>query len=1080
MAGRAASNVITRYAGIQVQTSAMGLQIPLGWGQFRVNCNMLDYLDFKSKPQNGGKGGGKGGSPVTGYSYSATIILGLCEGPIDAINIVYVDGKTYSNGSKTALQQAGLTMQAGAIGQAPWSYLTSNHPGHALGYSGIAIVYAANYALDSGATPPNHSFEVTRTTGFGLVTTATGKDVDPSLVIADFFENPRTGVPLWPQTGLLGDLTHYQDYCLAAGLVLSPVIDQERSASDFLKEVLLATNSTSVWSEGVLKLIPYGDTALSGNGKTYTPPSAPIYALNDDDFIVDNPGDPPLQVDIEDQSDAYNVVQLEYLDRTNQYNMAIALASDAANIAQYGARRQDPTTVHVIADPSVAAICAQLYLQRTLYISAQYKFKLGWMFALLEPGDIVELTDVGLGLVDYPVRITQIDQDEKYGLSFTCEDYPVGIAHTPLYEMQAGDGYVANQNVDPGGVEANLLLWSGDQTNAAWTKAGATVAGAAASDAYGLTTACALIPSATAGVHAVAQTVSVFESLSYTFAVCLQAGAHKVVQVSLSDGAGDSVQIAVDLSAGDITGPASASGAAILIASAFSATLVSGIWQVVLTAAFPTAIALTAQVAACDDSGNLSWTGDASHAINISQAQLRQGIAIGAYAQTGAAVAGPYLFNPPSVLAQQGEIWAAVAGGPNWGGAVVWASVDGDSYQQVGTVEGPARFGVLTADFPVHADPDATNTLAVDLGASQGVLTGASSSAADNGATLCLVDGELIAYQAAGLTNPSRYALGTYIRRGYLNTPVADHPAGAPFVRLDSATFQFPYLAANVGQTIWVKFQSFNPFGKAEVSLADCIAYPIVPVPAAGAAPGSAWTASAVTLANAGVSIPALQIAGHSDNASATAVIFYYRVTGTSAWISAGQHPVNTTIFNITSVIAGADYDAGVAYLVNGVITAIATIATAVAVGVPSTGVADGTILFSTSTTGAFSYTVPSSYALAHVEIVLTGADGTNRYTHPEGMETLFQSGGSGGVATYASLAVTAGSTTISGILVGPSDGNATVTSPAMTASAGANATLGVTGAGGSASGGTINAAGVTGGATDPESSASIVIIART
>ena len=51
MAGRTASNVITRYAGIQVQTSAMGLQIPLGWGQFRVNCNMLDYLDFKSKPQ---------------------------------------------------------------------------------------------------------------------------------------------------------------------------------------------------------------------------------------------------------------------------------------------------------------------------------------------------------------------------------------------------------------------------------------------------------------------------------------------------------------------------------------------------------------------------------------------------------------------------------------------------------------------------------------------------------------------------------------------------------------------------------------------------------------------------------------------------------------------------------------------------------------------------------------------------------------------------------------------------------------------------------------------------------------------
>ena len=1080
MAGRAASNVITRYAGVQVQTSAMGLQIPLGWGQFRVNCNMLDYLDFKSTPQNGGKGGGKGGAPVTGYSYTASLVLGLCEGPIDAVNIVYVDGKTYTNGAKTALQQANLGLITGEIGQAPWNYLVSNHPAHAIGYSGLAVCCAANYALDSGATAPNHSFEVTRTTGFGPIATATGQDVDPSLVIADFFENPRTGVPLWPESGLLGDLTNYQTYCLAAGLLLSPLIDQERSASDFLKEVLLATNATCVWSEGVLKFIPYGDTALTGNGRTYTPPAAPIYSLNDDDFIVDKPGDPPLTVDIEDQSDAYNVVQLEYLDRTNQYNMAIALASDSANIAQYGARRQDPTTVHVICDPSVAAICAQLHLQRTLYIRAQYKFKLGWMFALLEPGDIVELTDVGMGLVDYPVRITQIDQDEKYGLSLTCEDYPVGVAHTPLYEMQASSGYIADKNVDPGGVEANLLLWSGDQTNAAWTKAGCTVAGAVATDAYGLATACAMVMSTGGGHHSIAQTVSAFEGLSYSFAVCLQASAHHMAQVQLGDGAGDSVQITADLSAGAVTTPASASGGAILVSAALNPTLVSGIWQLVLTAAFPTATALTVTINAGNDTGAFSWTGDGSHALYVSQAQLRQGVAIGTYAQTTATAAGPELFNPPSVLAQRGEVWAAAAGGPNWGGCVVWVSVDGDSYQRVGTIDGPARFGLVTADFPSHADPDTSDTLAVDLGASEGVLTGASSAAADNGGTLCLVDGELIAYQAATLTNPSRYSLGTYIRRGYLNTPVADHPAGSPFVRLDNSVFHFPYLSVSVGQAIWVKFQSFNPFGQAEVSLADCIAYPVTPFPAAGAAPDSTWSASAVTLANAGLSVPALQIAGHSDNASATAVIFYYRVTGTSPWISAGQHPVNTTVYNITSVAAGADYDAGVAYLVNGVITAIYTVATAIAVGLPSSVVADGTILFSSSTSGAFSYTFPSDYGLAHADVILTGADGENRYGHEEGMPVLLAYGGAGGVATETGLSVTPGSTTISGTLVFPGGGNASVAAPAMTAGCGANAVLGGGGAGGTASGGTTNTTGAAAGASDPERSASVVIIART
>ena len=224
---------------------------------------------------------------------------------------------------------------------------------------------------------------------------------------------------LWPASGLLdaGSLANYQSYCLAAGLLVSPVIDSQRSASEFITELLRATNSTCVWSEGVLKFIPYGDTNLSGNGKSYTAPTTPVYSLTDDDFHPrTSPGVAPvLQAEIEDQSDAYNVVQLEYLDRTNEYNMAIALASDAANVAQYGQRRKDPDTVHMICTPAVANLAAQLWLQRTLYIRSKFKFTLGWQFALLEPGDILELTDSGLGLSAYPVRIIQIDEDsEKY------------------------------------------------------------------------------------------------------------------------------------------------------------------------------------------------------------------------------------------------------------------------------------------------------------------------------------------------------------------------------------------------------------------------------------------------------------------------------------------------------------------------------------------------------------------------------------------------------------------------------------------------------------------------------------------
>src|ERR1700722_459270 len=198
MAGRTASNVITRYSGIQVQTSSLGLQIPVGWGVFRCNCNLVDYLDFISKAQKAASG--KGGATTTGYSYTATIILAIIEGVIDAITQVWVDGKQYAygsngsgvpntgNGSTSAAAQVGLSIATGAIGQAVWSYLTSAHPTHAIGYSGLAIAYAENYALDSSASTPNHSFEVVRQTSFAVGGGYAGPDVDPSLMVTDFFQ----------------------------------------------------------------------------------------------------------------------------------------------------------------------------------------------------------------------------------------------------------------------------------------------------------------------------------------------------------------------------------------------------------------------------------------------------------------------------------------------------------------------------------------------------------------------------------------------------------------------------------------------------------------------------------------------------------------------------------------------------------------------------------------------------------------------------------------------------------------------------------------------------------------------------
>jgi hypothetical protein len=469
MGGKSTSTSDPKINQLAVQSSSLGLPITLGWGRGRLKCNLIWYQAFAAIPhttkQSGGKGlGGK--STNTTYSYTASVIMGLCEGPVQGVRTVYRDkdvyqdhvttlswdGVTYGTTTQTALQQAGLSLALGAVAQSPWGYATSLYPAQALGYSEIAYVYAQDYALNDSASMPNHSFEVDF-----AIQIAGLPDANPKDIISDFLTNSAHGVPGWA-SGLLGDLTDWSNYCLANNLLLSPVLEEQSSASDVLTEWTEATNSAAFWSEGVLKIATFGDAGATANGVTWTPNLSPDYDLTEDDFL---PGDDaPVQLEIVDQSDAYNVVQVEFLDRANQYNVAIATADDNANITAFGQRKQDSTQYHCIADAAIARHSAQLLLQRTLYRRDIYRFKLPWNFVLLEPMDYITLTTTTdeLQLYRQLVQIVSIDEDEDGLLSFTAEGINIGAASAALYHSHSGSAVTVNTSVAPGSVTAPILI----------------------------------------------------------------------------------------------------------------------------------------------------------------------------------------------------------------------------------------------------------------------------------------------------------------------------------------------------------------------------------------------------------------------------------------------------------------------------------------------------------------------------------------------------------------------------------------------------------------------------------------------
>ncbi|MBF0186157.1 MAG: phage tail protein, partial [Magnetococcales bacterium] len=231
----------------------------------------------------------------------------------------------------------------------------------------------------------------------------------------------------------------------------------QEETSAIIARLMKITNSEVYFSEGVLKVTPLGDALVTGNGVTFTPNLTPVYELTEDDFIVSGQED-PVTVTRKPSVDVYNHVKVEFLNASNQFNTEVAEAKDMVSIDLFGLRSMDSIKFHEIKSAAVARIVAQNILQRMQYVRNTYGFKLGWRHCLLEPTDLVTLTDAGTGLDKTPVRILSIEEDEIGLLTVEAEDAPFGVFSTATYPHQEVGGYVADFNKPSGAINTPVVF----------------------------------------------------------------------------------------------------------------------------------------------------------------------------------------------------------------------------------------------------------------------------------------------------------------------------------------------------------------------------------------------------------------------------------------------------------------------------------------------------------------------------------------------------------------------------------------------------------------------------------------------
>jgi hypothetical protein len=343
---------------------------------------------------------------------------------------------TSSDSSVTNTSTLNLTFFGGTLGQAPNSYWQSKYPGSAFGYPGICHVDANPLALGESAVLPCYNYEVV-----GLnIFPGGGLDAHFCDVFRTHLYDAFLGVG-FPQANVDAWTSCYA-YWAANGYLGKITLDTQTSVATAMQQVIETGNVGAVWSGGLLKLIPYGDTTCVGNGYTYTPNTTPAATLTNNDLLPPSDKkagtssrDDLVQWEIKAPQDCWNYVQAQYCNRENDYNNELINEQNDAFIAKYGRRIESPQTWDWITTATAAQWALNIRLKRQCYIPNTCKLWLSYRFSYLEPMDMIALP------TGENIRITQITDDPNGRLAIEAEQWTYGSSTASIYTKQVPSSY---------------------------------------------------------------------------------------------------------------------------------------------------------------------------------------------------------------------------------------------------------------------------------------------------------------------------------------------------------------------------------------------------------------------------------------------------------------------------------------------------------------------------------------------------------------------------------------------------------------------------------------------------------------
>jgi hypothetical protein len=124
------------------------------------------------------------------------------------------------------------------------------------------------------------------------------------------------------------------------------------------------------------------------------------------------------------EENKFNRLRVKYADEQENYTLQDIILEDVEQIEADGYVREMTYDLSAVTSMTVAAELGNTFFKKSKYINIWLKFSIGLQDALVELGDIVNVTSSSLGFADKPFRILKIDENEKLGYDlYVLEHY---------------------------------------------------------------------------------------------------------------------------------------------------------------------------------------------------------------------------------------------------------------------------------------------------------------------------------------------------------------------------------------------------------------------------------------------------------------------------------------------------------------------------------------------------------------------------------------------------------------------------------------------------------------------------------